>query len=71
MQFEDLNAFLAMGGYGLYVWLSFGISLFVLGLLLFVTRQQRLSLERDVIKEFRRRERIKAARIKEDKETLK
>jgi heme exporter protein D len=26
MQFDSINAFLDMGGYGFYVWLSFGIS---------------------------------------------
>ena len=26
MQFYSINAFFAMGGYGFYVWLSFGIS---------------------------------------------
>ena len=27
MQFDSLHDFLAMGGYALYVWLSFGVSL--------------------------------------------
>ncbi len=26
MQFDSFSAFLAMGGYGFYVWLSFGVS---------------------------------------------
>ena len=26
MQFDSFNAFLSMGGYGFYVWLSFGVS---------------------------------------------
>ena len=26
MQFNSFNAFLSMGGYGFYVWLSFGVS---------------------------------------------
>lgn len=26
MQFENFSAFLNMGGYGFYVWLSFGVS---------------------------------------------
>jgi heme exporter protein D len=33
MHFEDISSFLDMGGYGLFVWLSFGaafVSLFVL-----------------------------------------
>ena len=35
MQFDSFSAFLAMGGYGFYVWLSFGISsLLLLALIL-------------------------------------
>ena len=30
MQFDSLHDFLAMGGYALYVWLSFGVSLLAL-----------------------------------------
>ena len=30
MQFDSLQDFLAMGGYALYVWLSFGVSLLAL-----------------------------------------
>lgn len=30
MQFESFSDFLAMGGYGFYVWLSFGISTLLL-----------------------------------------
>ncbi len=30
MQFDNLQAFLAMGGHGLYVWLAYGATLLVL-----------------------------------------
>lgn len=29
MQFTDIDAFLAMGGHGFYVWLSYGVGLLV------------------------------------------
>lgn len=32
-QFENLNEFLNMGGYGFYVWLSWGLGFFVILLL--------------------------------------
>lgn len=35
MQFDSISAFLDMGGYGFYVWLSYGVSAFVLALLVF------------------------------------
>jgi len=35
MQFDNINAFFNMGGYGFYVWLSYGSSaLFLVGLIL-------------------------------------
>lgn len=35
MQFESLSDFLAMGGYGFYVWLSFGVSAALIMALIF------------------------------------
>jgi heme exporter protein D len=35
MQFDSLSAFLDMGGYGFYVWLSYGVSFAALALLVF------------------------------------
>lgn len=35
MQFESFSAFLDMGGYGFYVWLSFGVSCALILALLF------------------------------------
>lgn len=35
MQFESFSAFLDMGGYGFYVWLSFGISAALIFALIF------------------------------------
>ena len=35
MQFESFSAFLNMGGYGFYVWLSFGISTVLILALIF------------------------------------
>lgn len=32
-QFNSLSDFFAMGGYGFYVWLSYGITFLVIGLL--------------------------------------
>ncbi len=33
LYFSSWTAFFAMGGYGLFVWLSFGVTLMLLGLL--------------------------------------
>jgi len=37
MQFDSISAFLDMGGYGFYVWLSYGVSVLAIGLLIFIS----------------------------------
>ncbi len=62
MQFDSLASALAMGGYGLYVWLAFGVSLLcLLGLALY-TRRQRAQLLNNIAKEAQRRARIQASK---------
>jgi heme exporter protein D len=64
MVFEDLNSFLDMGGYGLYVWLSFGasaLSVLILWLDSFFSKRTLLT---QVLKEQARQARIKAAAVK-------
>ena len=40
MQFDSFSAFLAMGGYGFYVWLSYGISALLLIILVIASNKQ-------------------------------
>lgn len=61
MHFEDMSSFLDMGGYGLYVWLSFGaaaLSLLVLWGDSFLSKRTLLT---QVLSEQARQARIKAA----------
>lgn len=61
MHFENISSFFAMGGYGLYVWLSFAtatVSLLVLWADSFFSKQ---SLFTQVLTEQARQARIKAA----------
>ncbi|MBT9490606.1 MAG: heme exporter protein CcmD [Rubrivivax sp.] len=44
MYWKSLDDFLAMGGYGLYVWGSFGMTALVIGLELWSLRQRRKAL---------------------------
>ena len=62
MQFESLSEFLSMGGYGLYVWLSFGGAIISLGGLVVMSRWGRKRLIDAIGQEQQRRARIKAAR---------
>jgi heme exporter protein D len=40
MQFDSFSAFLAMGGYGFYVWLSYGVSALLLIILVIASNKQ-------------------------------
>lgn len=62
MHFEDFSSFLHMGGYGLFVWLSFfaaALSLALVWVDAFVTKQ---NLFKKVLKEQDRQARIQAAK---------
>lgn len=48
MRWESWADFLAMGGYGLYVWGSMGVTFLLMALEVFVARQARLQAEREV-----------------------
>lgn len=62
MQFDSFSDFLAMGGYGFYVWISFGLSFLALGLLLGWGYWHKHHLVNVAREEIQRTERIKAAR---------
>jgi heme exporter protein D len=62
MQFDSFSDFIAMGGYGFYVWLSFGTcALILLGILMSSLRDTKhimASVEQQIVRE----ERIKQAK---------
>lgn len=57
MQFDSFSDFIAMGGYGFYVWLSFGTcALILLGILVSSLRDTKrimASVEQQIIREAR------------------
>ncbi|OIN07687.1 heme exporter protein CcmD [Oceanisphaera psychrotolerans] len=61
MKFDSWSAFWAMGGYGFYVWLSFGVTILALVGLVISTRSTRKSLLRAVKQKQARAARRKAA----------
>lgn len=61
MQFESFADFIAMGGYGFYVWLSFGSGLFLIAALILHSRFQHSSIKRDIAKKLERSDRLKRA----------
>ena len=62
MQFDSLSEFFAMGGYGVFVWLSYGAcALILLGIFISSKRTHRKILE-NVKSQIAREERIKKAK---------
>lgn len=61
MKFDTWSAFWAMGGYGFYVWLSFGLTLLALIGLVVTTMVTKKSLLRTVKQKQARAARRKAA----------
>lgn len=46
MYWENINDFLHMGGYGLYVWVSFAVTFGCMAIELFLLRARKLSNEK-------------------------
>ena len=58
-QFESISSFFAMGGYGLYVWLGYGISLLAIVLLIIRSKHEIKQTLQLAKKEQKREEKIK------------
>ena len=54
MQWESLEHFLAMGGYGFFVWGSYGVTVAALAVEVWLARRRR-RLARDEVERIRRR----------------
>ncbi len=59
MPFDSLNAFIQMGGHGLYVWLSFTATLLVLGYNLLSPCMAGRQLRRELRRRLRREEALR------------
>jgi heme exporter protein D len=54
MSFSNWQEFLAMGGYGFYVWASFGLTALVLVAIMLAPVQRHRALQRDLARQARR-----------------
>ena len=61
MQFDSISAFLDMGGYALYVWLSYGVSFAALALLIFSTIASHKNVKRQIIQRQKREQKLRQA----------
>lgn len=57
MSFSSWSDFWHMGGYALYVWISYGLTLVVIGSLIFVITRRHRQLRRDIARRQRRHQR--------------
>jgi len=70
MQFDSFSAFLDMGGYGFYVWLSYGVS-FALILLLFVgSKINHRNTREQIARQIKREQKLKLAAQQQAKQEV-
>jgi heme exporter protein D len=62
MQFESFSDFIAMGGYGFFVWLSFGSCAAILAGILISSLNDSKKLKREISAQMAREARIKKAK---------
>lgn len=53
-QFNSFSEFFAMGGYGFYVWLSYGLTFLAVGLLIWQSKRESRQILQQVKKELAR-----------------
>lgn len=66
MAFDSLAEFFAMGGYGFYVWLSYGLTFLALLILVINSITKKNKILREVEKRLTREQRIKKAQKMEN-----
>lgn len=73
MQFDSINAFFAMGGYGFYVWLSYGVAAAAIALLIIISQRQHKQIIQGIkqrhIREIKRKEAAKQHESLQEKRT--
>ncbi len=62
MQFNSLSDFIDMGGYGFYVWLSFGAAALILTLLLISSKAGHQQIINQIAKRKQREDKLRQAR---------
>lgn len=65
MRFSSFSDFIAMGGYGFYVWLSFGLSFALLALLIIFSQISNKQTKMRIAKQYLREQKLKAAQAQQ------
>tara|TARA_R110001583_G_scaffold26571_3_gene95750 strand:+ start:18876 stop:19082 length:207 start_codon:yes stop_codon:yes gene_type:complete len=66
MAFDSISEFIAMGGYGFYVWLSYGLTFLALAILIVNSFFKKNKILKDVEQRLLREQRIKNAQNTEN-----
>jgi len=61
MQFDSINAFFAMGGYGFYVWLSYGVTALMIALLVIMSCYSHKKTKQQIAQRYRRENKLREA----------
>ena len=61
MQFDSFSDFLAMGGYGFFVWLSFGFGFFLLLTLTIQSKWAFKKTQQNILKKMQREDKLRRA----------
>ena len=61
MQFDSISAFIDMGGYGFFVWLSYGFAFATLGILLNNTLMKEQSVRKQIAQKHKREQKLRQA----------
>ena len=61
MQFDSISAFFDMGGYGFYVWLSYGASTVALALLVLASINGHKKIKQQIALRLKREEKLRQA----------
>jgi heme exporter protein D len=62
MQFDSFKDFINMGGYGFYVWLSYGVTIGSLGTLIILSVRKKRTVLIEIAKKITREQRLKETR---------
>lgn len=65
MQFSSLDEFFAMGGHGLYVWLSYGFTIVSLILLVYFSLHANKRVRANILKKIQREAKLKKAQVQQ------
>ena len=69
MQFDSIGAFLDMGGYAVFVWMSYGVTAFLLAALIYTSHSNHSKVKNKIAQRLRREKKLRKAAEKQSTKT--